>query len=76
MAAFLVERTVRLRVHLRKPAARNAGAEAADGEQRGTRDERRIREQQDILCKFIGEPSRAVHKVASSVLHRCNPHFR
>lgn len=31
MAAFLVGRTVRLRVHLRKPAARNAGAEAADG---------------------------------------------
>lgn len=76
MAAFLVGRTVHLRVQLREPAARNTGAEAADGEQRRTRDERRIREQQDILCKFIGEPSRAVHKVASSVLHRCNPHFR
>lgn len=32
MAAFLVGRTVHLRVQLREPAARNTGAEAADGE--------------------------------------------
>lgn len=46
MAAFLFVRNVeRLRVQLRKPTASNAGAETTDGEQRGTRDKRRIRKQ-------------------------------
>ena len=33
MAAFLVARDERLRVHLRDSAARNAGAETANGNQ-------------------------------------------